>query len=111
MLVYSFITFKLEPLQEFVHEWATMNSEIIERKTFVMKELERMPVKITVSKNGKLLDTKTSNLGIKERENLVTEGINLLLLRLLILERRTTSSMNLQALTYKGNVVRCKYVS
>lgn len=88
-----------------------MNSDTIERKTFLMKELDKVPGKITLIRNGKITDTKPFILGLKERDNLTTEGINLLLQRHMILEKRTTSSMTVQALSYTGKVVRAKYVS
>lgn len=106
----SFINYNMKPLQEFVHEWASINSNAIERKTLVMKEMDAMPCKITLLRNGQIVDTKQLNLGIKEQENLITEGINLLLQRLLILERRTTASMIVQSISYTGKVVRAKYV-
>lgn len=76
-----------------------------------MKELDKVPGKITLLRNGKTVDTKPFSLGMKEMDNLITEGINLLLQRHMILEKRTTSSMTVQSLSYTGKVVRAKFVS
>lgn len=100
----------MKTLQEFVYEWATMQSDTIERKTFIITEGEAMTCKISVTRNGKPIDTKSVNVRIKERDNLVTEGGNLLLQRWMIHENRTIGTMNLQCMSYTGKVAKSKYV-
>lgn len=108
----SFVDYdKLTPLQELDREWATLHDQVIERKTLLISNGLRMPCTIKMFHNGKLVEKKSFNVGVREREVLVTEATNILLHRLLIHDRRTLGSMLLQSISFTGKVVRAKYVS
>lgn len=75
-----------------------------------MTEENSIRIQISFYKDGELAEEKVSNLSRME-QRLVTEGGNILLLRLLMIEKRALGDMELKTVTFTGAVVKNKYVS
>jgi hypothetical protein len=106
----GFVDFKMRPLQEYVYEWALAEEKLIERKTYVMREAGTIRVTTQLIKDGETVETNVSTLGRPQQINLVTEASHIILLRLIMLEKRMYGGMDLQTLTFQGKVVKNRYV-
>lgn len=76
-----------------------------------MKEEDVMHITISLYKDGEVVEQKAINLSRLEQRLLVTESVNIVLLRLIMLEKRAGGDMELKTLAFTGSVVKNKYVS
>jgi len=105
------VDFQMKPLQEYVYEWAVSQGKVIERKTYITKEDSTLQVHMELIEDGETIETKDITLGESDQQHLVTESVNIILLRWIMLDKRMYGGMALKTLTFQGKVVKNKYVS